>query len=188
MGCVSSRSFLCRIFGGLLDAKTFYLQKITNKIHDIVSFRNNMAISAHGTLCLLRQQGVLASDLSLLRSRLHRRSGVAAGVGGGRRVSSVFPQEPPSGTLPSCVWFFALPVWQLVCKQYMAVLHRVAKPYINGVARVPRGPAPLRCILVSCVTQMCLFLSLFDHSYGEAVLADVLYPCLRPPCLSFWKD
>lgn len=83
MGCVSSRSFLCRIFGGLLDAKTFYLQKITNKIHDIVSFGNNMAISAHGTLCLLRQQGVLASDLSLLRSRLHRRSGVAAGVGGG---------------------------------------------------------------------------------------------------------
>lgn len=75
--------------------------------------------------------------------------------GGGGPVSSVFPQEPPSGTLPSCGWFFVLPVWQPVCKQYVTVLHRAAKPHINGVARVPQGPAPrgvsLLAVLLGCV-------------------------------------
>lgn len=134
-------------------------------------------------------QDVLAPDLSFLRSRLHRQS--RAGWEGGC-VSSVFPQEPPSGTVPSRVWFFILPVWQLVCKQYMAVLYKVPKPYVNGVASAPQGPAPLRCILVSCVPQMCLFLSSFDHSVsglpGRLCWQMSCTYVFVHLCLSFWKD
>lgn len=104
----------------------------------------------------------------------------------------VFPQEPPSGTLPPRVCFFILPVWQLVCKQYMAVLHRVPKLYINGVPSDPQGPAPPRRILVLCVPQMCLFLPLCDHSMSGLLGR----PCWQMSrtcvlvhlCLSFWKD
>lgn len=110
-------------------------------------------------------------------------------MGGWRRcVSSVFPKNHRLA-LFLLVYGFRLPVWQLVCKQYMAVLPRAAEPYISGVAGVPHRPAPMRCVLVSCVPWMCLFLSLFDHSYGwplgEAVLADALCPCLCPPVSQF---
>lgn len=114
------------------------------------------------------------------------------------------PKEPPSGTLPSCVWFFILPVWQLVCKQYMAVLHRVAKPYVNGVLQ---GPAPhhqsacrrtshhhlVSEVYVSSlgVWLKRLFLSLFDHCLSGPLGrpgGQMSYTCVFVHlCLSFWK-